>query len=363
MLAPLQQPNSPASSVLAMRGLGLSGHLSQRTFALQTRLAVVMAAWSLIGFGMVGCAEVQTASPQDAEKLAGLRSDREENEVLSRFQQAKKRKAIAEGKDADALYDDAEPLRKSAEFQAIFVEKKKAMHDAKIKEYLTKPASTVQACMAKAGEGHGADEIDNCIQFTPTPEELNPVKAAIIAVLVALLGIAVLFSYRSTRRRADTVAVAAKKLGLTVVQGQQSTVATGTYKDYSIKMESSPPEAGQGDRFMRVIVLSKINPAAVVRFGPVAPPTGLDLPDLEAPEVEDSRLPEGYKLRLSPGASAEELLSGDIGFQLRVFDPVDVRVHDGVCGVTCWQIPATTDKVVEFIDLTLGAANLYKADK
>ncbi len=324
-------------------------------------LGVRQAAWAALCAALMAtaCAEIEHASPADAEKLATLRAEREENEVLSRFQQKKKEKARAEGRDADALYDDAEPLRQSAEFQAIFAEIKKTLHDAKLKEYVTRPAATVQNCIALASGGSGPAEIDNCVLKTPTDEKINPVKLAVLMVLIVILGIAALFAYRSTRVRADTVALAAGKLGLKVEQGQQATVATGTYKDYAIKMESSPPEAGQGDRFMRVIVLSKVNPAAVVRFGPVAPPTGLDLPDLDAPEVDDGRIPEGYKLRLAAGFSAEELLSGDTGFQLRVFDPVDVRVHDGVCGVTCWQIPPTTDKVVEFIELALAAAKLY----
>lgn len=306
-----------------------------------------------------GCAEVVPAAQAEAEKLANLRADKEEDAELSNMQQRKKAQARARGADADSLYDDAEPLRKSEEFQKVWVEKRKVVYERKVKDYIKRPGKTVAECIEKANGGAGPDVLDNCVSRTPPDESINPVKAAAIAVLSIIAGIAALMAFRSARRRIDTVAVASKNIGLTVVQGEQKTVASGKYKDQDVKIESSAPEMGQGDRFMRVIVQSNIGALVVVRFGPVAPPTGLDLPDLDAPEVADSRLPEGYKLRLSEGVKAEELLTGDIGFQLRVFDPVDVRIHDGVCGVTCWQVPATPDKVVEFIDLTLAVAKLY----
>lgn len=345
--------------------------VSSTAYAL-ARLAAIVSACLAVG-GLAGCTEVELASPQDAEKLANLRADRAEPEVLSAYQQKLKEKALANGQDADALYDNVEPIREMPGFQSLFAEKRKSVFAAKSKEYAGKPANTIKVCIGVAekaeaeaaakGDKHpktaGAAEVDNCIATTKTEEKVNPVKAAVIIVLCAIGAVIGLYSYRSTRRHADTVAMAAKTMGLQVQQGQQSTVVTGNYKDYEIKMESSPPEAGLGDRYMRVIVLSKVNAATVVRFGPVAPPTGLDLPDLDAPEVQDSRLREGYKLRLSPGASAEELLSGDIGFQLRAFDPVDVRVHDGVCGVTCWQIPEVPEKVVDFADLAINVARLY----
>jgi len=306
-----------------------------------------------------GCAEVEPATTADAEKLANLRADLEQNEILSKFQQKKKEQARARGEDADALYDDAEPLKKSDEFQRLWAEKRKLIFEDRLTDYKKRPGRTIQSCIVLASTTGGAREVDTCVQHTQPDEKINPLKAAIIAVVVLIAGVAALTAYRSARRRIDTVAVAGKQLGLNVTQGDQNTTVTGKYKDQEIKIESSAPESGQGDRFMRVIVLSNINPKTVVRFGPLAPPTGLDLPDLDAPEVHDDRIPEGYKLRLSEGTSASELLSGETGFQLRQFDPVDVRVHDGVCGVTCWQIPATADKVIEFIDVSLAAAKLY----
>ena len=81
--------------------------------------------------------------------------------------------------------------------------------------------------------------------------------------------------------------------------------------------------------------------------------------DLHAPEVHDTRVPEGYKLRLSPGVNADAMLAGDVAFQLRDFDPVDVRVHDGMCGVTVWQVPQKPDRVLEFIELAVNCAKQY----
>jgi hypothetical protein len=182
-----------------------------------------------------------------------------------------------------------------------------------------------------------------------------------VVLVGAVVGIGVLVGLRSARLRIDPVVQAGQQLNLTVEQGQTHTVLAGEYQGVKVKVESSPPEAGQGDRFLRVVIVSKVDPQVLVRFGPLAPPSGLEMPDLHAPEIHDQRVPEGYKLRLSEGAKAEELLSGDVGFQLRNFDPVDVRVHDGVCGVTIWQVPPSGDRVKEFIDLAVTVAKLYPA--
>lgn len=313
------------------------------------------------GFALSSCAEIPTASDATAQQLAELRANLEEENVLVQYQKKKKEQATREGLDADALYDNAAPLREEPGFKDNWARARKSVMEAKKSEYLKRPAKVIEACIVVAGKTKRAEDVDNCVATTQPDETLDPVRAALVIILAIVGGVAVIMGYRSTRRRIDAVAQAGQKLGLAVLQGRESTVVTGTYKEFAIKIESSPPEAGQDDRFLRVLIQSKIDGHTIVRFGPLAPPTGLDLPDLDAPEVQDSRLPEGYKLRLSPGASAEELLSGDVGFQMRVFDPIDIRVHDGVCGVTCWQVPQTADKVVEFLDLAVGCAKLYPA--
>lgn len=342
------------------RTLAQTIHHQPTATRLSLRGSLLAALAAVVGSsGLAACAKVEFAPQAEAEKLANLRADKEENEILGLYQQKKKEQARARGADADALYDDAEPLRKSEDFQRQWAEKRKLIYDEKVKDYVKRPSKTVAECIAKANAGGGPAEVDTCVKSTQADEKWDPVKTSGGAVLLLIAGIGALVAYRSARRRIDTIAGAAKKLGLVATQGDQMTVVTGKYKDQDIRIESSAPEAGLGDRFMRVIVQSNVGKDTVVRFGPLAPPTGLDLPDLDAPEVADSRVPEGYKLRLSEGAKAEELLTGDIGFQLRVFDPVDVRIHDGVCGVTCWQVPPTADKVIEFLDLALAVAKLY----
>lgn len=312
-------------------------------------------------FGVSGCTEVHMATPEMAEKLAAARADLEEENALVQYQAKKKEQAKRAGQDADALYDDAEPLRKSPEFQAILKEAKAKVAAVKKVDYEKRPARTVEKCLIEAGKHPRAEEVDACIENSKAPEEYNLPKSAAVVVVAALIGIGVLMGLRSARRRIDPVAQAGQTLKLTVEQGQTHTVLAGEHQGVKIKVESSPPEAGQGDRFLRVVVISKVDPHVVVRFGPLAPPSGLEMPDLQAPEIHDQRIPEGYKLRLSDGAKAEELLSGDVGFQLRNYDPVDVRVHDGVCGVTIWQVPPSGDRVKEFIDLAVTVAKLYPA--
>ena len=49
-----------------------------------------------------------------------------------------------------------------------------------------------------------------------------------------------------------------------------------------------------------------------------------------------------------------------MGFQIREFDPVDVRVHDGICVTTTWFLVSEPAQVVEFVDLCLAVAEEYK---
>lgn len=314
-----------------------------------------------LALSAAGCTEVHIATVEQADKLANLRGDLEEENALVQYQSKKKEQAKRAGQDADALYDDAEPLRKTPEFQAILKDAKTKVAAVKKVDYAKRPAQTIDACIKVAQDAKRAEAVDECIERTPAPENYDPVKTSGMVVLSLALAVGALAALRSARRRIDPVVQAGQQLQLTVEQGQTHTVLTGTYQGSKISVESSPPEAGQGDRFLRVVVKSNVDPSVVVRFGPLAPPSGLDLPDLHAPEVHDQRVPEGYKLRLSEGAKAEELLSGDVGFQLRNFDPVDVRVHDGVCGVTCWQVPPTGERVKEFIDIAVTVAKLYAA--
>jgi len=346
-----------------------------------------------------GCAEIDRAVPEEAVRLAELRADLEQDNALVAYQIVRKQEASRRGENPDR-YDDAEALRGEARFKERWAAARKAKFEAVQEGYKGLSTDVVRKCVIRArtlvqqnnriiagnvalrermakGEPSceanpavkpcvpafdlvpdGGEQVDACVKSTPEAA-YDPIKTLGIAALVLVLGVAGVGLYRSARRRIDPVAQAGQKLGLAAVQSPQTTTLSGEYKGYAIKVEASAPEVGHGDGFLRAIVLSKVHPHAIVRFGPLAPPTGLDLPHLDAPESPDPRLPEGYKLRLSPGASAEELLSGDVGFQMRAFDPADLRLHDGMLGLTCWQVPPTADKVIEFLDLAVAAARLY----
>jgi hypothetical protein len=319
----------------------------------------------LLALGCVsGCAEIEKATPDEAKALATARAELDKVGELDKYAGKVKEALIKANKDPDSIDDYANPeagrkrLEEQPAFQEIWQPYRQRREAELTKQYLDRAAVVVRECTAVAKAGATAGEVDGCMGKTP-PAKLDPVKAVGFAVLVLVLGAVVVVGYRATRRNLDAVAKAGQQLGLTVTQARDKTTITGEYKGFALKIESSPPEAGEGDVFVRVLVLSKVDPKAVVRFGPLAPPTGLDLPDLDAPEVHDERVPEGYKMRLSSGTDGEPLLSGDIGFQLRAFDPADIRVHDGMAALTCWQALAGPEKVTEFVDLAVAVARQY----
>ena len=385
--------------------------LQKQLFA--TRSAVTLLALSAMLVG-VGCAEIKTAKPEDADELANLRTDRERDEVvLVEYQKLRKKEVESKGGNPDDL-DVAAPLKEEPRFKELWDRRRKEVYASKIEKYKALSADVVtrcldeaklgattddrercfqglsteqvkaclekaktkmmpedtkqcfvglddpavQHCAERAKAGVSADDIDRCVISTPAVT-IDPTKAGLLAL--AAIGLAVLLYavFRTARRRIDPVAQAGQKLNLAVQQGSKETTVTGEYKGYALRLEASAPEVGEGDGFVRVIILSKVDPHTLVRFGPLAPPTGLDLPDLDAPEVHDTRVPEGYKLRLSPGTNADAMLAGDLAFQLRDYDPVDVRVHDGMCGVTVWQVPQTSDRVIDFIELAVNCAKQY----
>jgi hypothetical protein len=306
-----------------------------------------------------GCAEVPLANQQEADKLANVRADLEQETVLAKYQAKKKDQAHREGKDADALYDDAEQLKSDPRFVEQWKVARQKTFDVKREEYLKRPAKAVNACVDRTS----AAELDKCIELeTRKPaESLDPKLLALLVLAIAVAAFSGLKLFRSVRQSVDPVAQAAKQLGLALDQGTQRTTAEGNYKGTTLRLEASAPEAGEGDRFLRVTVQSGVSASAVVRFGPLAPPSGLELPDLDAPEVADPRTPEGYKLRLSEGVAAEALLAGDFAFQVREYDPIDIRIHDGVCAVTVWRIPSSAPQVIEFVDVAVAVARLYPA--
>ncbi len=304
-----------------------------------------------------GCAEIRSAKPEEAEALAALRADREQDNVLVEYQKVRKKEVEAKGANPDDL-DNAAPLKEESRFKELWEKRKKEVYDSKLERYKELSADVVGQCLTKAKSGASADDIDRCVTSAPAAT-IDPLKAALLALGGIGLAVALFAMFRSARRRIDPVAQAGQKLHLAVQQGDKETVVTGDYKGYVLRIEASAPEVGQGDGFVRVLVMSKVEAHTVVRFGPLAPPTGLDLPDLHAPEVHDGRVPEGYKLRLSPGANADAMLAGDLAFQLRDYDPVDVRVHDGMCALTCWQVPPSADRVIEFIELAVNCAKQY----
>lgn len=306
----------------------------------------------------VGCAEIEPPDSAAAEKLAQLRAEAEETPFLVYFQKDKKAKATSEA-ERDS-YDNAAALRESKDFQDKF----ERVYEAKFAEaqryYETLAADVVNRCIIRAQRGMSAGQIDACAAEKPKGR-IDPVKFAGSAVGLGILLLVAVRVFRTARRSIDPVALAANKLGLKAEQDKDRTLLDGEYKGFKIHVEASAPEAGEGDVFTRVSVLSNLDATATVRFGPLAPPTGLEMPDLDAPEVRDPRIPAGYKLRLSPGAGAEDLLSGDVGFQVREYDPVDIRVFDGQCNVTTWFLFTDSDKVVEFVDIAVAVAESYRA--
>jgi hypothetical protein len=317
-----------------------------------------------LAFGLVsmlaagGCAEIIPASPEQIHQLAEKRADLEEAKALVEYQKQRKKEVQLEGIDPDSL-DNVEPLKLEPRWQTFKVKSRENKLKAAEEQFQGLAANVVSKCQLEAKD---ADDLDKCVKQIPEAT-YDPIKVLAGAVAAAIAALGLLLTFRFVRKRTDPVAQAGEQLRLAVTTSQKNTVCTGEHGGFSIKVETSAPEVGEGDRFIRVLILSKIDPNVVVRFGPLAPPTGLDLPDLEAPEVPDRRLPEGYKLRLSQGSSADDLLQGDLGFQLSSYDPIDVRVHDGLCGVTCWQVPQTKVKVIEFIDMALSVARLYAADR
>lgn len=332
---------------------GLSAPGAALASGLLARSARALAALALIGLS-VGCAEIVPASPEQIEALAQKRAEMDEPAALVAYQKQRKAEVVREGGDPDSL-DDAAPLKLEERWKGFQVKHREITLKKAQEEYKGLAANVVGKCMIEAQD---ADALDKCVKQVPEAT-YDPVKVMAGGVAAVIAAIALLFAFRFVRKRTDPVAQAGEKLRLAVQTSQKNTVCTGEHGGFSLKIETSAPEVGEGDRFIRVLILSKIAPNVVVRFGPLAPPTGLDLPDLDAPEVPDRRLPEGYKLRLSPGASVDDLLQGDLGFQLSSYDPIDVRVHDGICGVTCWQVPQTPEKVIEFIEMAVGVAKLY----
>lgn len=336
-------------------------HVNRESSLLSRRHVTPIAAALVVSFvgWLSGCAEIEIANSESAARLADLRTEMEETNVLVAYQKVRKDEAIKGGENPDQ-YDDASKLREEDRFKRIWKKQREIEFNKFFDRFSKLSANVVNKCHA-LGSGGSAEawQIDTCIA-TPPDANYDPTKAAGVAVAAALLGLIGFGLYRQGRKSIDPVAQAAGKLGLTATQAARKTTLTGTYKGHSIRVESAAPEAGGDDKYVRVEIRDGIAAATMVRFGPLATPTGLELPDLDAPEIQDARVPMGYKLRLSPGASAEELLGGDIGFQIREFDPVDIRVHDGLMTVTTWFIMSRPDQVIELIDLSLAVADSYK---
>lgn len=345
---PIRFPSSMRSTLVFQRLAGIA-------------LPVVLAA----GLFTVGCADIEKAKAEDATTLAELRANLEQDRALDHFVQVRKKEIAEKGGDPDQLDNYQNPeagkdrLRADPRFAKMWRDWRARAFTDKRQKFGDLAAEIVKKCVIVArAPTASAELVDKCV-MQPPAARLDPMRATLIGALVLVLGVGGMALYRSARRRIDPVALAGQKLGLTAQQASTQTTLSGEYKGFAIRIEASAPEVGQGDGYLRALILSKVDPHTIVRFGPLAPPTGLDLPDLTAPEVHDSRIPEGYKMRLSPGADGEPMLSGDIGFQLRAFDPADIRVHDGMAGLTCWQVPGTPEKVIEFVDLAVTVARQY----
>jgi hypothetical protein len=346
----------------------------------------------LASAGCTEIADITTATPEEATKLANIRADLEQDKALVDYQRDRKKEAENRGENPDQ-YDNAELLRVEQRFADRWAKIREVKFREKRDAFLALSTDVVRHCTDRANEtvtqnkaladenrsildrrAHGektdalkpledpADIVDKCLHDTKPEARIDWGIVGLFLALGLVLAGAGVGLFRSARRHIDPVALAGQSLSLSTQQGPATTVLTGEYEGFVIKVEASAPGTGQGDGFMRALVLSRVHAHTVVRFGPLAPPPGLDLPDLDAPEIQDDRIPEGYKMRLTPGTSPEPLLSGDVGFQLRAFDPIDVRVHDGIAALTTWQVAQGTEKVVEFIDLALAVAKLYPLD-
>ncbi len=333
-----------------------TAHTASRLAVGRRATGIALMALALMGGA---CAEIEIADQESAARLADRRTELEEVNVLVAYQKKRKEEAVSAGEHPDK-YDDATLLREEDRFKRIWKKQREIAFTKFFERCQKLSKDVVNRCnIVASNENVGAWQIDKCLEERPEAH-YDPIRVAVVSLLVLLFAVAAWMLYRQTRRNIDPVAKAGPRLQMKATQGARSTVLEGSYKGHRLRIESAAPEADGGDKYVRVQVLDGIPASLVVRFGPVAPPTGLDLPDLDAPEISDARVPEGYKLRLSDGASAEELLGGDVGFQLREFDPIDVRIHDGHMTVTTWFIMAEPDQVVELVDLVVASAETYK---
>lgn len=323
------------------------------------RTITLAAAVALAGLLSSGCAEIEKTTIEDAHKLAEHRARAEEDKFAVEYQKKRKKEIIAEG--GNPLWaDDIAKLKNEERYHKLWDHQRDVREEGFAHKYEHLAADIVRGCIAEAKAGAGWHEIDKCVAKVPQAK-YDPIKAAGVGILAIFLGFVGLAVYKTSRKQIDPVALAAGKLGMKATQERERTVMSGTYKGRQVSIEASAPEAGEGSKWLQVQVKDNINGSATVVYGPLAPPHGLQLPDMPLPDANDPRLPQGYRLQLSDGASAEDLLSGDVGFQIREFDPVDVRVHDGTLAASTWFLFTQPDQVVEFVDLTVAIAECYPA--
>ncbi|GEM_PF-3297356 len=304
-----------------------------------------------------GCADIEPATDAEAHALAELRATAEEAKFAVKFQAKLKKEALAEGGNPDA-WDDIAKVKANERYAKLWDQTRDVKEERFGKKYELLSGDVVRGCFRLAQTGVGWHQIDKCTAKLPKAK-YDPLKATGVTLGVIVLCFVGLGLYRTSRKQIDPVALAASKLGMKASQERERTVMAGTYKGRQLRIEASPPEAGEGSKWLQVEIQSGVNDSAVVVYGPLAPPHGLQLPDLPMPETEDPRLPNGYRLQLNESTSAEDLLSGDVGFQIREFDPVDVRVHDGIAAVSTWFLFTQPDQVVEFVDLSVSIAECY----
>jgi hypothetical protein len=319
--------------------------------------ALLAASFLVTGLMSVGCAEIEKVSVDDAHSLAEARAAADEDKFAVEYQKKRKKEIVNEG--GNPLWaDDIAKLKKEKRYHNLW-DKQRDVREQKFAHlFESLAADIVRGCLAEAKAGAGWHEIDKCVAKIPQAK-YDPLKAAGVGFLaIMLIGVGLLV-YKTSRKQIDPVALAASKLGIKATQERERTIMNGTYNGRQISIEASAPEAGEGSKWLQVTVHDNINDGATVVYGPLAPPHGLQLPDMQIEDADDPRLPQGYRLQLSDGASAEDLLSGDVGFQIREFDPVDVRVHDGILAASTWFLFTQPDQVVEFVDLSIAIAECY----
>jgi len=318
------------------------------------QVAGVFAAVALMG----ACHEIARPSPEDAAKAALVRTDEERAVFLAEYQKGKQERARKYGEDPNR-FEDADALAATPEFEAAWRLEKPERHQKFHARYQSASADQVK-CVIQAAKAEEPSQVrtkmEDCTN-RPPKEELNVVTTAGLLALLAGLMILGVALFRSVERKNDPVQQACKRLGFAYAQSPGGRVMEGDHKGRNLRIEASPPE--EADTHISIVVRTGLDPNVQARLGPVAPPTGVELVDIDAPAVEDDRIPEGYMLALSAGLAPDSLLDPTTRFHIESFDPLDIRVRDGQLCLSRWDISDDPAQIVTLADFAVNLANQF----